>query len=284
MASDVRIFRVEAQSFQQDVVEKSKQVPVVLLFWTDQVPASADTKRAMETLTDQYQGKFVLAHSDVAEDPAIAQQLRVQSIPSIRLIRDGQIQDQLDGPQGERALRDFLDKHTMSSSEKLKGLLAELVAREDWNEAISLLQQALNEEPNNPQFKIEWADVLVRQGDLEGARKVLATIPEDVVERSRPETRLAMAEEARNLGKLKDAARAVQKNSADLEARYRYSVLLAQAGEFEQALEQALVILQTDRSFREDAGRETMIRIMSLLEKDSPVAKAFRRRMFSFMH
>ena len=284
MASEARSFSIEAQSFQQDVVEKSKQVPVVLLFWTDQVPPSAETKSLLATLADQYQGKFVLAHSDIAADPAIAQQLRVQSIPSIRLIRDGQIQDQMDGPQAERALRDFLDKHTMSSGEKLQGMLAELIALKDWDSAIALLQQALNEEPNNPAFKVEWADVLVRRGDLDGAQEVLSTIPDEVSERIRPETRLALAEEAREMGSIRDAAKAVQDEESDLEARYRYAVLLAQGGDFEQALEQALTILQADRSFRDDAGRQTMVRIMSLLEKDSPVAKRFRRRMFSLMH
>ena len=100
------------------------------------------------------------------------------------MLRDGQILDQLDGPQGERALRDFLDKHTLSSGEKLQSMLADMIGREDWDAAAALLQQALNEEPNNPVFKVEWADVLVRRGDLNGARQVLSTIDDEVVEKN----------------------------------------------------------------------------------------------------
>ena len=284
MDAEIRAFRVEPQTFQEDVVERSKQIPVVLLFWTDQVPPAVETKRLLESLVEQYQGKFVLGHSDVAVEPAVAQQLRVQSIPSIRLLRDGQILDQLDGPQGERALRDFLDKHTLSSGEKLQSMLADMIGREDWDAAAALLQQALNEEPNNPVFKVEWADVLVRRGDLNGARQVLSTIDDEVVEKIRPETRLAIAEETADIGSIKKIVREIEKDPDNLEVRYQYALLLAQKGEYELALENALVILQTDREFREDLGRQTMVRIMSLLEKDSPIAKKFRRRMFSFMH
>ena len=95
---------------------------------------------------------------------------------------------------------------------------------------------------------------------------------------------MAIAEETADIGSIKKIVREIEKDPDNLEVRYQYALLLAQKGEYELALENALVILQTDREFREDLGRQTMVRIMSLLEKDSPIAKKFRRRMFSFMH
>ena len=86
MDAEIRAFRVEPQTFQEDVVERSKQIPVVLLFWTDQVPPAVETKRLLESLVEQYQGKFVLGHSDVAVEPAVAQQLRVQSHTQYSLV------------------------------------------------------------------------------------------------------------------------------------------------------------------------------------------------------
>ena len=108
------IFEVELPSFQADVVERSRQIPVVLLFWTDQVAPAAETKAALERLARQYQGKFALALSDIARDQTLAQQLRVQGIPSIRVIKDGQLADQMEGPQGENALREFIERLTQS--------------------------------------------------------------------------------------------------------------------------------------------------------------------------
>ena len=284
MEANPAVFDIDLRTFAQDVVERSKQVPVVVLFWTDQVAPSVDMRQSLERLVGQYQGKFALGLSDIAKDQSLAQQLRVQGIPSIRVIKDGQLAEQMEGPQGENVLRELIDRLTMSSGDVLKQSLTQHLEREDWNAALETLQQAINEEPNNPAYKVEWADILAIQGDVEGARTVLATIAEDAAERERPATRLEIAEEAAGMGELDAALAAVTADEADLEARYRVAILLAQARRYEEALEQAMTILATDRDFREDAGRVTMIRVMTLLGKGSEVATRYRRRMFNFMH
>lgn len=275
------VFDVELPSFQTDVVERSRQVPVVLLFWTDQVAPAVETKATLTRLAEQYGGKFALALSDIAKDQTLAQQLRVQGIPSIRVIRDGQLAEQLEGPQGESVLRRLLDQLTQSPSDRLKADLAGLLQAEDYDGALAVLQEAINAEPNNAGFKVEWADVLLLQGDLEGARTVLATIPEGTEERDRPTTRLELLEEAASCGALGDALDA---DDDDLEAHYRAAVLLAAARRYPEALDHAMAILQRDREFREDAGRLTMIRIMALMGRGSDIAKRYRRRMFNFLH
>ena len=87
MAETRTVFDVSAQNFQTEVVERSKSVPVVLLFWAEQLPPAKDMRRVLETLAGQYQGKFVLALSDVARDQSLAQHLRVQGLPSIRVVQ-----------------------------------------------------------------------------------------------------------------------------------------------------------------------------------------------------
>ena len=278
------VFEIDPNTFQTDVIERSKQVPVVLLFWTDQVAPAVDTKAVLETLVAQYQGKFALGLSDVAKDQALAQQLRVQGIPSIRVIADGQIVEQMEGPQGEVALRELVDKLTMSNSDLLQDQLAVHIESQDWDNALAVLQQAIKEEPGNAGYKVEWADVLVRKGDLDGARTVVATIPEGTPERERPLTRLEIGEEAAGMGDLEDVQAELETNPADLGVRYRASILCAAGGVYEEALEHAMFILQTDREFEDDIGRATMVRIMALLGKDSDIAKQYRRRMFNFMH
>ena len=278
------VFEIDPNTFQTDVVERSKQVPVILLFWTDQVAPAADTKRVLETLVAQYQGKFALGLSDVAKDQALAQQLRVQGIPSIRVVADGQITEQMEGPQGEAALRELVDKLTMSGSDLLRDQLAVHLASEDWDNALAILQQAIDEEPNNAGYKVEWADLLVRKGDLDGARTVVATIPEETPDRERPVTRLEIAEEAAGMGNREDVQGELDADPSDLDLRYRASILCAAGGQYEEALEHAMFILQTDREFQDDIGRATMVRIMSLLGKDADIAKRYRRRMFNFMH
>ena len=284
MDANPTVFEIDPNTFQTDVIERSKQVPVVLLFWTDQVAPAVETKNALETLVAQYQGKFALGLSDVAKDQALAQQLRVQGIPSIRVVADGQIVEQMEGPQGEATLRALVDKLTMSSSDVLQDQLAVHIESQDWDSALAILQQAINDEPGNVGYKVEWADVLVRKGDLDGARTVVATIPEGTPERERPLTRLEIGEEAAGMGILKEVQVELETDPSNLDLRYRAAILCAAGGGYEEALEHAMFILQTDREFQDDIGRATMVRIMTLLGKDSDTAKRYRRRMFNFMH
>lgn len=278
------VFDIDLATFQADVIERSRQVPVVILFWTDQVAPAVETKAVLERLAAQYQGKVTLALSDIAKDQALAQQLRVQAVPSIRVIRDGQLAEQLDGPQGEAVLRRMIDAMTQSPAEALKSQLAEYLAAEDFKGALVILRQAIEAEPGNAAFKVEWADVLLLQGDVKGARTVLATVPEDAPERERPATRLELLEEAAGAGKLKAALAAAETDGSDLDAHYKAAILLAAERRYADALEHAMAILRQDRTFRDELGRLTMIRIMALMAKGSDVAKQYRRRMFNFLH
>lgn len=278
------VFEIDPRSFQTDVVERSKEVPVVLLFWTQEVAPSVDTKAVLEKLSGQYQGKFALGLSDVAGDQSLAQQLRIQGIPSIRVIVDGQLTEQMEGPQGEAPLKELLDKLTMSNADLVQDQLQLYLSQGNYEGALGTIKQALDEEPNNPALKVEWADILVLQGDLEGANTVLATIPEDTDDYQRPKVRLEIAEEAAGMGSLEEAQAALEAEPTNLEEQYRLSILLAQATRYEESLDYAMSILQADREFRDDIGRMTMIRVMTLLPKDSEAAKRYRRRMFNFMH
>ena len=121
-------------------------------------------------------------------------------------------------------------------------------------------------------------------GNLEEARKVLAGIPEDTDERERPATRLEILEEAGGMPARDALQTQLEAAPDDLETRYQLAVRAAADGDYEDALELAMGILQSDREFREDIGRTTMIRVFELLGKGSELASQYRRRMFNFMH
>jgi putative thioredoxin len=278
------VFEVSPQNFQSGVIEQSRNMPVVLLFWAEQMPLSVQMRRTLEALVNQYQGKFVLALVDVARDPTLAQHLQVQALPGIRAIANGQLVDQMDGPQGEQVLRRMLDNLTMSSGDLLRAELGDMLARQDYRAALALLQQALAEEPENPAFKVEMADVLMLTGDVDQGRQVLEAIPEGAPERERPMARLALMEAAASLPALPELQQKLQADDSDLELRYQCAIQEAASANYAQALEHAMYILQHDRTFRDDAGRSTMVMIFSLLGKGSELAKSYRRRMFNFMH
>ncbi len=275
---------VTMENFQSAVVEASAQHPVVLLFWADQVPASVQVKAMVEQVLADYAGKAALALSDVAQDQSLAPRLQVQGLPSIRIIHQGAIAEQLDGAVDEAQLRAVLDGLTQSSLEAMQGDLDQLIAGGDFAGAVTVLQQSIQEEPNNQGLRVELADVLVLKGDLDDARTVLASIPEDTDGRSRPQNRLEFAEEAAGMDTLADLEAKVQAQPNDLEARYALAVVLVGAAKYEAALTLCLEILREDREFREDIGRLTMIRIFEVLGKGNELATKYRRKLFNALH
>jgi putative thioredoxin len=277
-------FEVTPETFQSAVVERSRQAPVILLFWAPEVLPSAEVRRDLETMARAYAGKVFVALVDVSRDPTLAQHLRVQGLPSIRVVQGGQLVHQLDGPPSEAALRSLLDQLTLSSADLLKDDLAGLLEAGDFDRALAVLQQAIQEEPQNQAFRVELADLLARTGEIEEARRVLAAIPEGADERDRPQARLEFLEEVAGFESREALDARLGRDSDDLEARYRIAVHAAVAGDYARALEESLAILKADRSFRDDLGRLTMIRVFKLMGKGSELASRYRRQMFNVMH
>ena len=274
---------VDARNFQAEVIEGSKAQPVFLCFWADQVPASAEARRVLERLAQACGGKFKLARADAGKDPTLAQHLRVQKLPSVKVIHAGQIADELDGPQPERALHDLVDRFTMSSGDMIRQQLAELLEQRDFGTAQQMLRQALDEEPNNAVFKVELADVHALSGDLAAARAVLATIAADAEDRDRPQTRVELLDEVATLPDI-PVLQARRGDAADLDAMYGLSLQFAAGGDYDAAFEQALQLLKMNRAYRDDLARRTLVRLFLLLPKGNELVKRVRRQMFNLLH
>ncbi len=277
------IVEVSPQSF-QELIARSRETPVLLFFWADQVPASVAMRDTLATLAGQYGGKFLLGTVDVGRDPAIAQQLQVRTVPCIKVVADGGLAEELDGPQGERVLRELIDRLTMSSGELLREQLQSVLQAGDHDSALALLQRALAEEPHNVAFKVELADVLALKGDLEGARATLATLPDDTEEIDRPRERVALAEEAAALEPLATLQARCADGKGSLDDLHALAIRAGAEGAYEVALEAALELMMRDRQYGDELGRRTLIRLFSVLGKGHPLAKTYRRRMFAALH
>ncbi len=278
------VFPADPQNFQSDVIERSNELPVIVLFWAEQMPETVAARDFLDTQVNARSGKVLLALVDVASDQSLAQHLQVQTLPSIRVVKDGQLLEQIDGPQPEEALIALCDRLTLSSAEVLKEQLADLLETKDFDAALAILKSAIEEEPGNAAFRVELADVLILLGNTNEAKSVLAGIGDDVPDVARPRARLLFVEEASDLGDLDALKEQLSEKTGDLETQYSLAVCYAAENKIEEALESALEILCADRKFRDDIGRLTMLRIFDLLPQGNALATTFRRRMFNFMH
>lgn len=284
MSANANVIDVSVQNFQDEVIEKSKQVPILLEFYAEGSEPSQTLTHLLQKLAGEYQGKFILARVDIQQNQQIVQQLGVRTLPTIKIIFKGQIAQDLEGPQDENKLRQLLDQLTMSPIEQMQEQIKRLLSQGNRLKAIEMLTQAIAEEPANYPLQAELADLLIMESRSDEARQILANLPDETEGISKPRNRLSFIDEASELSTLQELQTQVKVDNDDLQLRFNLAIRLIVDDQIEAALEELLVVLKKDRSFEEELARKTMIRVFDLLGKGDPTATAYRRKMFSFLH
>ncbi|XOV87477.1 MAG: tetratricopeptide repeat protein [Pseudomonadota bacterium] len=278
------IVEVTAQNFQAEVVDKSKQAPVLLEIYANEAPPSRELAPVLRRLAEEYGGKFILARLSVPENQQLVQQLGVRTLPTVKVIFQGQMVENLEGPQQEAQLRQLLDQLTMSPVEMVRSQVIELLAQGNRAAAISLLQRAISEEPKNFALQAELCDLLIMEGRADEARQMLAGLPEDTEGLSKPRSRIEFMEMAAALPPLAELRQLAATDPVDLEVAVNLAVRLVANDDIEEALDCLLDVLKKDKTFGDEIARRTMIKVFDLLGKGNELATSYRRKMFTFLH
>ncbi|MEX2490053.1 MAG: thioredoxin domain-containing protein, partial [Pseudomonadales bacterium] len=228
MSASPNVIEVSLQNFQSEVVEKSKQLPVLLEFYAAGAEPSDQLAPVLRRLADEYNGKFLLARVDIRENSQMVQQLGVRTLPSLKLIHDGQLAQELEGPQAadEKKLREILDQVTMSPAERVQEQIRAMLEAGDRQGAIAMLQQAISEEPNNHALHTELSDLLIMEGRVDEAKQILAGLPADANGIEKPKSRLAFIEESEDLPSVDELTRQLEGDEDNLKLRYNLAIRL----------------------------------------------------------
>ncbi len=284
MNADPNIIEVTLQNFQSEVAERSQTTPVLLEFYADGAEQSAEAAVLLQRLVGEYQGKFLLARVNIQENQQLVQQLGVRTLPTVKVIYQGQLAGDLEGPLDENQLRGMLEQLTMSPMERMRDQIDMLVMQGARKEAIGLLQQVIAEEPKNYALHVELCDLLIQEGDADEARQILPALPADTPGIEKPKSRLEFIDEAGELPSLEALRAAVADDEDNLAAWYQLAVKLVVDDQIEEALETLLTLLKKDKTWEEEKARTTMIRVFNMLGKGNDLATSYRRKMFTFLH
>jgi putative thioredoxin len=265
--------------FETQVIERSKQVPIVVDFWAPWCGPCRALGPLLERLAQEYDGQFVLARVNIDENPGLASAFRVQSIPMVIGIRDGTLAGHFVGALPEPGVRDFLAQLLPSEADRTAEEGAAHLAAGKTAEAESAFRRALELDSRNERATVGLADVLSRcNADAEA----LALLERVGPGPHRQEAdRLAAALRVRQSGAGDEAAlRArVEANPADLETRFALAQALAAAGRYDEALEHYLGIVKRNRTFRDDAARKAMLDVFDLLGAGDELAERYRSEL-----
>ena len=286
MSALPHVVDVTIQNFQTEVGEKSQTTPVLLEFYADSAQESAALTPVLMKLAEHYGGKFILGRVNIQiqENQQLIQQLGVRTLPTVKLIHQGQLAQSLEGPIEEATLRELLDQVTMSQIERVREELDRMLSIGDREGAMAMLQQAIGEEPTNYALHTELCDLLIMAGRADEARQIRDAIPADSEGIAKPKNRLEFIELAGESGAPEALQAQLESDPDALQVRFDLAISLIVNDQIEPALDQLLEVMRRDREWNEEAARKTMIKVFELLGKGNATATAYRRRMFTMMH
>ena len=274
-------FDVSIEEFEAKVIEPSSRVPVVIDFWAPWCGPCKTLKPLLEKLAEEYAGRFLLAKVDSDQNPELAQHFGVRSIPSVKVLFQGQLVDEFNGALPEGQIRAFLDRIALpATGGNLREEAAALVAEGRLDEALSRLSEASREQPADEAVRLDAIDVLLQLGRSDEAGQLLAS--EYTLEGERANAlraRLALAAGAADTGELEAK---LATNPADHATRLDLARAYAGQNRFREALENALEVVTRDRFFDEGAGRKALLQIFEALagsEQYDDLVREFRRKL-----
>ena len=260
------IFDVTTQTFMAEVMEASRQQPVLVDFWAPWCGPCKQLTPLIEAAVKAAGGTVKLAKMNIEDHPEIAGQMGIQSIPAVIAFKDGQPVDGFMGAQQESQIKAFIEKvggpAQANPAEAYLEQAQALLADKDFGQAAQLFGALMQAEPDNVQAIAGLAQCYLGADDLERAKQALDLAPED---RRTDEAYMAakaavdLAEQAASLGDLAGLEERIAQNPDDHQARFDLALGLNAKGAKTAAVDQLIEIVCRDREWNEDGARKQLL-------------------------
>lgn len=273
-------FEVTEENFQTAVIEKSREVPVMVDFWAEWCAPCRMLTPVLEELVGKYQGKVLLAKLDVDQAPRLSAQFQIRGIPAVKIFVDGEVAREFVGVQPpaevERILREILPVREDSRVEEAGRLLA----GGRWEDAARLCEEVIQDEPDNSTANLGLGIIAFHQGRWDNAEEHLLKVDSDSAGTEDLPAMLARIYfEQLPAPDLSAATEKLKKDPRDLPALYSIALAYARGGEYEKALEQLLSILGMDREFSGGSAKEAFLKLVDIIGRGSEAGKKYTRRL-----
>lgn len=279
------------QSFAADVIEASQQTPVIVDFWAPWCGPCKQLAPILEKTVRDAGGKVALVKVNIDENPEIAQQLRIQSIPAVFAFDKGQPVDGFMGAQPESQIKRFVERLTgpigPSPLDQALEQAKQALDAGDHASAGNIYAQILRQVRGETAAIAGLVRCLVAAGDLAEARELVDGLDDEALKDAEVEsaiTALALAEQADEAGSdIAQLQARLAQDPADHQARFDLALAHHGAGRSEQAIDELIEIVRRDREWNDEAAREQLVKLFEALGHADPVTVAGRRKLSSIL-
>ena len=288
------IIDVITDNFMTDVIEQSKETPVIVDFWAPWCEPCKQLTPIIEKIIKEKNGKVILAKMNIDESPEVAQQLKIQSIPAVMAFNDGQPIDGFIGVQSEKNIIEFVNKISSlkNSSTIEENIFAgkKYMNEGDIETATLVFSEILKIEPDNISAKSLLARCLIKNDQLNDAEKIIDSLPvgaESNQDYISVRSELEIFKNAKNNpisdNEEQELRNNIDKQPENYQLRLDLSKILMAKGENEEAINQLLRIIEVNAKWNDGEARKQLIEIFNILGNENILVTEGRKKLSSML-
>jgi putative thioredoxin len=279
MAHTANVIDVSEATFERDVIQKSREMTVVVDFWAAWCGPCRMLGPILERLAGEPDSNFVLAKVDVDANPGLAMRFGVQGIPAVKAFRDGRVAGEFVGAQPEAQVRQFVQQVAPADGVEAAVSPEALLAERRWPEAAEHYREILADNPADLQARLGLAKALIGLGQGCKAKVYLVDLQSEPAVLASAERLLPTADFLCSVSEKANENAEV----TVVEAQYRQAAHLLGQGKIAPAMDGLLDVLRHNKNYRDGQARAVMLGVFELLGDEDPLTGAYRREMASVL-
>ena len=291
-AEEIHVKDVNEETFMDDVIEASKNSPIVVDFWAPWCGPCKTLGPALEAEVKATNGKIKMVKIDIDQNQNLASQMRIQSIPAVFAFVDGQPIDGFMGAKAPSELKSFIDKLLEKVTDD-DGDLSEAIAvanemlnAKEFNDAAETFEAILGEDPESALAFVGLFNARMGAKKINDAKTMLEEIPDALKNKAEIlalQAQIDLSNQAEGVGEINDLRSTLTNDENNHQARFDLALALFTKGETSEAIQELLTIFRIDQEWNDDAARQQLFKFFDILGSENPITLSGRRQLASML-